>query len=145
MKFKKLSIKQQEIRFGQSLKVVPIRNKGVKILHNKNPDELEIEVSLTYETPLKKLLKRLFKLQEKKRYVLDAIGRKVYEGVDGEKTFEQLIDEFAAEQKLTFFESRALLAQYFQTLTKRGIIVASFEQDGTASRTSDQRARQAGQ
>ena len=63
MKFKKLSIKQQEIRFGQSLKVVPIRNKGVKYCITKILMRLEIEVSLTYETL--KAPQRLFKLQEK--------------------------------------------------------------------------------
>ena len=48
-----------------------------------------------------------------------------YEAVDGRKTVEQLIDEFAAREKLTFFESRALLGQYFQTLVRRGVIVAT--------------------
>ena len=47
------------------------------------------------------------------------------------KTFEQLIDEFAAREKLTFFESRALLGQYFQTLVRRGVVVATLPRPPT--------------
>jgi hypothetical protein len=120
-----LTIPQQEIRFRESLKVVPVHNAGVRIVESDDPDELVIEVQLRYEGAVMKALQRLFKLRPAKRYVLDGIGRKVYEAVDGRKTFEQLIDEFSAREKLTFFESRALLGQYFQTLTRRGVIVAT--------------------
>lgn len=91
----------------------------------KNPDELEIEVQLAYEGAFMRMFRKTFKMHQKKRYVLDGIGKSIYTAIDGEKTFEQIIDEFAEREKLTFFESRTLLGQYFQTLTRRGIIIAS--------------------
>ena len=123
--FSSLSIPQQEARFRESLKVVPVRNASARVVESDDPDELVVEVQLRYEGAVLKGLQRLFKLHATKRYVLDGIGRKVYEAVDGRKTFEQLIDEFAAREKLTFFESRALLGQYFQTLVRRGVVVAT--------------------
>lgn len=119
------SIPQQEARFRESLKVVPVRNTSARIVKSADPDELVVEVEFRYEGFALKALQRLFKFRATRRYVLDGLGRQVYEAVDGQKTFEQLIDEFAAREKLTFFESRALLGQYFQTLVRRGVVVAT--------------------
>ncbi len=123
--FKNVSTAQQEERFRQSLKVVPVHNIGAKVFPAQNPDEIEVEVRLKYKGAVMQFLHSRLKMHDKKRYVLDGIGRKVYEAVDGKKTFEDIIDEFAARDKLTFFESRALLGQYFQTLTRSGVIVAT--------------------
>lgn len=120
-----LTIPQQESRFRESLKVVPVRNAQAIVLEDQNPDELIVQVTLRYEGFFLKTLQKLFKLRTAKRYVFDTIGRQVFESIDGKKTFEELIDSFAATQKLSFFESRALLGQYFQLLVRRGIVVAT--------------------
>lgn len=129
MKLKSLTISQQEERFRQSLKVVPVHNSSAKVTRGGNPDEIEIEVALRYSGAVMQFLHKALKLQNSKRYVLDGVGKMVYEAVDGRKSFEQLIDEFSEKQKLTFFESRALLGQYFQTLVRRGVIVATLPQE----------------
>ena len=126
--FKVLSTEQQDARFRESLKVVPVHNTSARIVPSENPDELELHVTLLYSGALMTTIQRVLKLRSSKTYILDGIGKMVYESVDGRKTFEQLIDEFSASQKLTFFESRALLGKYFQDLTKRGVIVATLPQ-----------------
>ena len=123
--FKAISTAQQEARFKKSLKVVPVHNAGARVVPGANPDELEVEIRLRYDGTLMKTLHRVLRMHDTKRYILDGIGKKVYEAVDGKKNFEQLIDEFSRTEKLSFFESRALLGQYFQTLTRRGVIVAT--------------------
>ena len=115
----------QQANYLQSLKVVPIHNPTVKMMQTGNPDEIEIEVQLAYEGAFMKRFQKTFKTSQKKRYILDGIGKRIYTSIDGKKTFEQIIDEFAERDKLSFFESRTLLGQYFQTLSRRGIIVAS--------------------
>lgn len=122
---KAISTPQQESRFRQSLNIVPAHNASAVVYKGKTPEEIEVEVTLAYEGFMMKGLHKMLKMHNKKRYILDGIGKIIYESVDGEKTFEQIIDEFAAREKLTFFESRALLGQYFQTLTRRGVIVAT--------------------
>jgi len=121
--FSNISTSQQEKRFRESLNVIPIKNAGVKVLSTSGSGEIEVEVSLKYDGAVKGTLRRLFNLHQTKRYILDTIGKRIYESIDGEKNFEQLIDEFSKREKLTFFESYALLGQYFQILTRRGIIV----------------------
>jgi len=69
-------------------------------------------------------------VRRRRRYLLDGIGLSIYERIDGKKTFEQLVDEFGAEHKLTFFESRALLTTYLQLLTRRGLIAVGVKRRG---------------
>ena len=126
--FKVISTEQQDARFRESLQVVPVHNDGARIVSSENPDELELQVTLRYSGALMTTLQRVLHLRQTKTYILDDLGKMVYESVDGRKTFEQLIDEFSERQKLTFFESRALLGKYFQDLTKRGVIVATLPQ-----------------
>jgi len=110
-------------RFRHSLRAVPVRNLGVKVLPSENAAELHLEVTLMFGTGLG-FVRALLRAPKTCCYILEGVGREVYESIDGEQNFEQLIDRFAQRHKLTFFESRALLAQYLQILTKKGLIVA---------------------
>jgi len=100
---------------------VPVRNESVHAYPAEDGKSLAVEVKLRY--PVWRMpLGRLLKLRERKAFLLDAIGRQVYESIDGKKTFEVLVDEFAERHKLTFFESRGLLMQYVRVLMKNGLV-----------------------
>jgi len=120
------STQAQEGAFRQALDAVPARNNAVRIIPTANPDEIEVEISLRYDSAFLGIMRKIFKPADKKKYILDKMGKRVYESIDGRKNFGELIDEFAAKEKLTFFESRALLGQYMRTLAKNGLIVATF-------------------
>ena len=125
------SIQQQDEQFRQALQAVPVRNAHVKATPlPEDPQRLEVEVELLYRTPLQRLLRRLLKAAPTKRYRLDRLGTRVYGMIDGRKTYGELVDEFAAAEKLTFFESRALVGQYLQTLTRKGLVVATLPRRG---------------
>lgn len=115
---------EQAERFRRALQVVPVKNAHVRVQPlEEDPDQLEVVVHLTYDNPFLKFFRYLFGARSTKTYVLDRIGTRVYRAIDGKKTFEQLCDEFAAREKLTFFEARALLGQYLQMLTQKGLVV----------------------
>ena len=114
----------QNERLQQSLCVVPMRNASVETLPSDVPGTLALQVTLRYGT-FGRLLRKVLPVRPQRRYVLEGVGREVYEDIDNRATFEQLIDRFAARHRLTFFESRALLAQYYQLLAKRGLIIAT--------------------
>ena len=109
-------------RLRDSLKAVPVRNAHVFVSPGPNPGELSLEVELAYKSAAMRILRDLFGLSSRKKFVLDRIGAAFYES---KKNLETLADAFAAREKLTFFESRALVGQYLQTLTKRGLVVAT--------------------
>ena len=120
------SIRQQDEQFRAALEAVPVRNAHVKATPlPEDPQRLEVEVELLYRTPLQRLLRRLLRASPTKRYRLDRLGTRVYGMIDGRKTYGELVDEFAAAEKLTFFESRALLGQFLQHLSRRGLVVAA--------------------
>jgi len=103
-----------------------MRNEQVKVSPSADGRSLVVEVELRYEGPML-IMHKLFKLRDRKQYALDAAGKQVYESIDGRKSFKQLIDEFGAHHKLTFFESRALLMQYIRILMNRGIVVVAIK------------------
>lgn len=112
-------------RLRESLKAVPVRNRHVLSAPGPAPGELSLEVELVYKSAAMRFLRDLFGLSSRKKFVLDRVGAAFYESIDGKKNLETLADEFAAREKLTFFESRALVGQYLQTLTKKGLVVAT--------------------
>ncbi len=126
-----LSIEEQTDRYLRSLRAVPVRNAEARATPGPGRDELTIEVRLRYG-PVLGVLRRLLRARTAKTYVLDAVGREVWEDIDGHRDFETLIDRFAERHRLTFLESRALLAQYLQILTRRGIVVATLPRTSSA-------------
>ena len=104
---------------------MPVRNAHVFASPGPEAGELAVEVELAYKSAAMRFLRDLFGLSSRKKFVLDRIGSAFYRSVDGQKDLETLADEFAAREKLTFFEARALVGQYLQTLTKKGLVVAT--------------------
>lgn len=120
------TVGQQDETFREALRVVPVKNaKAVATPLPEDPERLEVEVTLEYRSAAARTLRRLLGAAKVKRYKLDRLGTAVYGMIDGRKTYEELADEFAAAQKLTFFEARALLGGFLRDLTKRGIVVAA--------------------
>ena len=115
----------QSERLRESLRAVPVRNAHVFVSDGPGAGELTVEVELRYRSAAMRFLRDLFGLSPRKKYILDRIGAAFYRAVDGKKDLEALADEFAAREKLTFSESRALVGQYLQTLTKKGLVVAT--------------------
>ena len=111
------------LSFETQLKTVPYRNERVRLTRPEgNPDALIVEADLAYNGVVK-LLAGLLKPKKSKKYQLEGLARECYERIDGHRTVEQFIDELMAEHKLTFFEARALIAQYLKGLMERGLIV----------------------
>ena len=110
-----------KLDLAHQLSTVPVRNQRVVALSCPPATTPVLEVALQYPVwmiPLRMLLK----MPARKRFQLDPIGQQVYDSIDGQKTFENLIDAFAAEHQLTFFESRGLLMAHIQNLMKSNLV-----------------------
>jgi hypothetical protein len=117
-------MKRKGLEFGEQMSSILIRNEKVKVCPSTDGKSLVLEIGLRH-AGFMLLMHKLFRLRDRKQYALDAVGRQVYESIDGKKAFEQLIDEFGERYKLTFFESRALLMQYIKMLMSRGLVVVA--------------------
>ena len=114
--------KRTTLELEQQLSSIPVRNTRVTAIPHP-PD-----VTPILEVPLRKPLwmaplRKLLGLPDRKRYQLDITGQQIYESIDGRKSFENLVDEFALQNKLTFFESRGLLMVHLRNLMKNGLVV----------------------
>ena len=111
---------KNRLQLTQQLSSIPIRN--IRIRETPESDgTLVVEVELSYKGLLRFMYKRL-KLRTTRRYRLEGLGLEVYRMIDGVKSFEVLIDEFASLNALTFFEGRAFLMQYLQMLMQKGLV-----------------------
>jgi len=116
--------RQARLSLAQQLASVPIRNRQVET--RIADDGRGLEVTVTARRPLWfRILAVPLGLRRSRRYLLDDIGRRLFEAMDGQRTFEQLIDAFAAEHQLTFFEARAFLMNYLATLVKNGLVAVA--------------------
>lgn len=111
------------LEFDAQLHTVPVRNEKLTIsTDDKHPDLLIVEVELLYKGAAA-LLAKMFKARKFKRYELAGLSRELFERLDAKLSVEDLIDDLSKADKLTFFESRALVTLYLKDLMQRGLIV----------------------
>ena len=122
-------MKPEKMNLGQQLSAIPMRNARVKTIPGEPGKTPLLEVELKYSGLLLPL-SHLLRMRHSRRIQLDPVGWSMYERIDGLKTFEQLIDDFAEEHNLAFLESRALLMAHIRNLMKAGLVVVGIKGDG---------------
>lgn len=55
-------------------------------------------------------------------YILDKLGRKIYEWSDGETTVQHMIDTFVKEHHVSIAEAEYSITFYLKTLIRKGLI-----------------------
>lgn len=60
--------------------------------------------------------------QCERTFILDALGREVYEMCDGSRTVQQLIDGFAARRNVSVAEAEYSVTTYLKTLLSKGLL-----------------------
>ena len=56
---------------------------------------------------------------------LDALGAQVWDMCAGERTVEQIVDDFASRHRLTVHESRVAVTNYMKLLVERGALAVA--------------------
>jgi hypothetical protein len=116
-------MKKVKFDFDRQLHSVPVRNSKVKIIYPENNTEVIIaEVELKYSGIIS-IAAKIFGSRKRKGYELEGVAREIYEKLDGKKTVEDLVLDFAKDEKLGFLESRALIVQYLKNLMEKGLVV----------------------
>jgi len=119
-------MKPDKMTLEQQLSAIPLRNKRVKTIAGAPGQVPLLEVEMQYAGLLVPV-SHLLRMRRSRRIQLDPVGWAVYEKIDGQKTFERMIDDFAAEHNLAFLESRALLMAHIRNLMKAGLVVVGIK------------------
>jgi len=61
---------------------------------------------------------------------LDRVGSRVWHLCDGERTVEQVVEEFARGYNLTFHEARVAVTGYLRQLVQRGALAVEMPTEG---------------
>ncbi len=78
----------------------------------------------------------LLPYREHRTVALDALGREVYEAVDGHRTVEQIVERFAHTHRLRFHEARLSVMQFLKMLAQRNIVILAIPKGDLSAGTS---------
>ena len=115
------------IDFRTQLQAIPVRNEKAEVLES-DETHMVLGVKLNYDG-LMLVAATLFRLKQTKKYEIEDLSLELYRSLDGQKTVENLIDSLMASHKLSFFEARALLAQYLSDLMRRGLVAVAIKKE----------------
>lgn len=87
------------------------------------PDRVELRVQGQKPAYLVPPLSWIIRPRLTHTHHLDPLGIKIWRLCDGKRTFEEIVDQFAQANKLTFHESRIAVMQYIHILMQRGILI----------------------
>jgi len=115
------------------LRALPVQNVAVQT--GCENEDLLLPVTVKVERPrwLVPPLSWVFPVSRSRTVKLDPIGRSVWAACDGKVRVEQIVDDFAKRQVLSFHEARIAVTQYLEVLVQRGLVVLVFDQEATHS------------
>jgi len=106
---------------AEILQAVPYRNEAMELKARRDGGVLAT-VPMRRPKFLVPPLSWILPYSTHRQVELDAAGAAVLQKCDGKHTVEGIIEEFAAENKLSFREAQLPVTQFLQQLTQRGLI-----------------------
>ena len=103
------------------LEARPVRNSAAEVLREE-AETLTIKVKMKRPRPLLPPLSWFVRPRVTRTIRLDRLGTQIWELCDGERTVEDVVDEFARRHRLTFHEARASVTAYLKLLVQRGVL-----------------------
>ena len=109
-----------ETSWRTMLEATPLRNAGADVAE---ADGI-VRIALRTQKPrwLVPPLSWLLPLRRTRAVQLDRVGSRVWRLCDGERTVEQVVDEFARVYRLSFHEARVAVTGYLKQLVQRGAL-----------------------
>ncbi len=110
-----------------------VQNAAATVEEQPNGDVI-VEVKLKRPWFLVPPLNWIFRVRDRKRVLLNGIGKEVWQLCIGDVSVEQIVDEIAKRYRLTFHEARVAVTSYIRELVSRGVVVLVVENQGTRTK-----------
>ena len=107
---------------------VPYRNRRVTLEENENGAVLWAPLRRRWW--MRAPFNWIMSFSDKKGFRLDPVGLEVWKACDGERTIQQIINDFSREHRVSFHEARIAVMQFVQTLAKRELVAVVFNRRG---------------
>lgn len=116
--------KIRDLTGSDMLEGIPHVNQKAKISRGK--DAVLIEIPTRRPGYLVPPISWIIKFHGTRSVSLDQIGVDLLDLCDGKRTVENIIEEFAIENKLSFREAQLPVTQFLTSLTEHGILAVAF-------------------
>ena len=116
---------------GQLLDAVPTCNRAVRA--ERRGGALVLWVPIQRRWWMDGPLGWFLPFRREKGIELDILGQQVWQACDGERSVEQIIEDFAAEHQLRFHEARLSVMQFLRALMQRNLVALVVPEEGEAS------------
>ena len=103
------------------LRATPVRNAAASV-QRRSDDEVRISIPRRRPRYLAAPLTWIVRPKPTRTVILDRLGTQIWEGCDGKRSVEDVVDSFAQTHRLSFHESRVAVAGYIKTLIERGAL-----------------------
>jgi hypothetical protein len=113
---------------GRLLDAVPVPNQALRI--EDDGRGLLLWVPIRRRFWMRPPFAWFFPFRSEKGLALDALGRQVFRACDGQRTTEQIIEDFANSHGIRFHEARLAVLTFLRSLLERNIVAMAFA-DGT--------------
>ncbi len=114
------------------LQALPMQNVAVETGQEKE-GLLPLTVKVDRPRWLVPPLSWVLPVSRRRTLKLDPIGRGIWSACDGKIRVEQIVEDFAKRQALSFHEARIAVTQYLEVLVQRGLVVLIFEEEAKRS------------
>jgi len=116
--------KRPELNREVALSARPVRVPAKK---TKVDDKGELHVTMEYTRP--GWQQRLGGTEKCERtFVLDKLGREVYEWCDKDRSVKQVVDEFVRKHKVSVAEAEYSVTTYLKTLLKKDLVAMAVDE-----------------
>lgn len=123
---------KEQASAAEMLRAVPYRNEAMQLTDRPGGGVLAA-VPMRRPRYLVPPLSWILPYSTHRQVELDAVGAAVLKKCDGEHTVEAIIEELAAENRLSFREAQLPVTQFLKQLTQRGLVaVVGLNEDETA-------------
>ncbi len=109
----------------QMLKAVPMPNEAARV----TSEDLDGTITVTVPTRAKRFLfppiSWVIRPPKERQAVLDPLGATIWRACNGNRTVEEIVDNFAFQHRLSFHESRVSVTSYIKALLQRGALAVA--------------------
>ncbi|MHC4981634.1 MAG: PqqD family protein [Planctomycetota bacterium] len=117
----------------EPLRAVVYRNEAMKV-EDRPGGRCLVTVPLRHPRWLVPPISWILPFSSSRRVELDVLGTEVFEMCDGKRVIEEIIENFAANHKLSFREAQLSVGTFLKQLTQRGLIAIVGKSKGTQNR-----------
>ncbi|MCC5844583.1 MAG: PqqD family protein [Verrucomicrobia bacterium] len=103
------------------LEALPVRNQAVSFVREGQGGILRAPVRPRWWT--RAPFTWFFPFRDRRGFGLDGFGLEVWKACDGERTVENICEQFARRHGITFQEARVAVCQFLEVLTRRELLV----------------------